>query len=185
MTRLREDTGWTMTGGVPTCGNAWAWERCSETNCRAVRIFVPRWKMRSIEESPGTDSDRIRSSHGIPLSRSCSSGTVISCSTSAAESPSASAWISTCGGANSGSTSTDAFRICVMPSPNTSTAAPTTNTRNFMLRRTSPRITATPRSGESRLATPSPGVRRAIPKLSGNPAAVFPLRYEHYLIPAA
>ena len=38
MTRLSEDTGWTMTGGVPTWGSAWAWERCSETNCRAVRM---------------------------------------------------------------------------------------------------------------------------------------------------
>jgi hypothetical protein len=66
-----------------------------------------------------------------------------------------------------------------------STAAPTTNTRNFMLRRTSPRITATPRSGESRLATPVREFRRAIPKLSGNPAPVFPLRYQRYLIPEA
>ncbi len=42
------------------------------------------------------------SSHGTPLSRSCSSGTVISCSVSAADRPRASVWISTEGGVNSG-----------------------------------------------------------------------------------
>jgi len=55
-----------------------------------------------IEDNPRTDSERMSSTHATPLSRSASSGTVTSCSTSAADSPNASVWISTMGGENSG-----------------------------------------------------------------------------------
>jgi hypothetical protein len=54
------------------------------------------------------------SSPSTPAS-ACSSGTVTSDSTSAAESPSVIVWTSTFGGANSGNTSTGMLRIC--PSP--------------------------------------------------------------------
>ena len=45
------------------------------------------------------------STPSTPFNRSASSGTVMSCSTSSADRPSASVWISAYGGVNSGSTS--------------------------------------------------------------------------------
>ena len=50
--------------------------------------------------------DRISSTHGVPLSMSASRGVVIIASTSSADSPSASVWISTYGRENSGKAST-------------------------------------------------------------------------------
>ena len=66
---------------------------------------MPGWKTITIEETPGSDSDRIMSTPSTPLSRSSSRGTVISCSTSSAERPSASVWTSAYGGLNSGNAS--------------------------------------------------------------------------------
>jgi hypothetical protein len=57
----------------------------------------PGSKTSSIEDNPGIEEDVIVSSHGTPARRSCSSGTVISCSTSGADRPSASVWMSTVG----------------------------------------------------------------------------------------
>ena len=63
---------------------------------------MPSSKVRSMAERPGIDWDSIVSSHGMPLSRSCSSGVVMSCSTSSADRPSASVCTWTAGGSNSG-----------------------------------------------------------------------------------
>jgi hypothetical protein len=63
---------------------------------------VPSSNVRSIAERPGMDREEMVSSHGMPLSRSCSSGVVMSSSTSSAERPSASVCIWTAGGSNSG-----------------------------------------------------------------------------------
>jgi len=101
-TRLTDDCGWIITGGVPTPGRAWAWVIRSCTTCRAWYRSVPSSKTSSMEDSPGIDFEVIRSTQGTPLSRSCSRGTVISCSTSTADSPRASAWTSTRGWRNSG-----------------------------------------------------------------------------------
>ena len=63
-------------------------------------------------------------------------GTVISSSTSLDELPSAIVWISTCGGANSGKTSTLVLGICAKPRVMTPTAAKTTSHLNRRLLRT-------------------------------------------------
>ena len=63
---------------------------------------MPSSNVRSIADRPGIDCDSIVSSHGMPLSRSCSSGVVMSSSTSSADSPRASVCTWTAGGSNSG-----------------------------------------------------------------------------------
>ncbi len=109
MTRLVEEVGWSITGGLETCGMPTAaWVIRSATSWRARWRLVPGSKTRSIEDSPGIDSEWIVFSQATPLSRSCSIGTVIICSTSLADRPSASVWMRTCGGENSGRTSTGA-----------------------------------------------------------------------------
>ena len=80
------------------------------------------------------------SSQGTPLSRSCSRPVVTNCSTSAAESPWASAWTVTIVGENSGRAATLASRSWNAPKPITTTATPTTRTRNLRLSATSSRI---------------------------------------------
>ena len=125
-TRLVDDSGWSICGGLDTWGSACAWIRRSCTTWRARSGSVPGSKSSSIRDSPGIDSERIVSSQATPLSRSCSSGTVISCSTSAADNPRASVWTSTVGGENSGSMSTGRSRSRVAPT--TSNAAATTST---------------------------------------------------------
>src|SRR5437867_3014124 len=65
MTRLVADRGCRMTGGCATFGSAYARPRRSLTNCRARIISVPGWKKRVIDESPGTDVERIDCSHGV------------------------------------------------------------------------------------------------------------------------
>ena len=87
---------------------------------------MPRSKRSTIDESCGTDLERIVSSCGRPWS-DCSSGTVTSSSTSWAESPRLGVWISTFGCANSGKTSTGVSRS--VPTPKTSIAAPAATTR--------------------------------------------------------
>jgi hypothetical protein len=126
MTRLVDDSGWSIWGGLDTRGRACAWVRRSCTTCRARSRSVPGSKISSTRDSPGRDSDRVVSSQATPLSRSCSRGTVMSCSTSAADSPSASVWISTVGGENSGSTSTGRSRSCVAPRTSRATASTST-----------------------------------------------------------
>jgi hypothetical protein len=115
ITRLVDDSGCIIAGGLATCGRPADCVRRSVTTCRARSRSVPGSKMSSTLDSPGIDSERIVSSHATPLSRSCSSGTVISSSTSAADRPRASVWTSTVGGANSGRTSTGVLRSCVTP----------------------------------------------------------------------
>ena len=95
MTRFSDDSGWSIVEGFETFGSANAWVSRSATIWRARRMSVPGSKVMTIDERPGIDSERISSSHATPLRRSASSGTVMSCSTSSAESPSASVWTST------------------------------------------------------------------------------------------
>ncbi len=134
MTRPVDDSGCSMLGALDTFGMPpGAWTRRSCTSCRAFSTSVPGWKISSIRDSPGSDWERIWSRNATPLSRSCSSGTVTSCSTSSAESPSASVWMSTSGGLNSGRTSTGALRSWVMPSSISPAATGTTRSRNLRL----------------------------------------------------
>ena len=72
----------------------------------------------------------------MPFSRSCSIGTVISCSTSAEDNPRASVCTSTVTGAYSGSTSTGIERSSETPTTSVSAASATTSNRNFMLHAT-------------------------------------------------
>jgi hypothetical protein len=95
MARLDEETGSSITGGFDTLGSACDWVIFSATSWRARYRSVPGSKIITIDESPGIESERISSRNATPLSRSASCGTVISCSTSAADRPSASVWIST------------------------------------------------------------------------------------------
>jgi hypothetical protein len=88
--RLVDDTGWSICGGFDTFGRACACARRSWTACRARKRLVPGSKISVIDDSPGTDSERMSFTHATPLRRSASRGTVIICSTSLAESPSAS-----------------------------------------------------------------------------------------------
>ncbi len=100
--RLVDDTGASITGGLETLGMAAGWLSRSWVIWRAFSRLVPRWNCSVIDDRPGIDSERILSSQATPLRRSASSGTVMSCSTSAAERPSASVWMSMIGGVNSG-----------------------------------------------------------------------------------
>ncbi len=93
-TRLEEDSGCSSVGGFDTRGSACAWARRSCTSWRARYTSVPGSKTRTIEDRPVRDSERMTSTPWTPLSRSASSGTVMRFSTSVAESPSASVWIS-------------------------------------------------------------------------------------------
>ena len=90
MTRPVDDRGWSMVGGFDTCGSANAWVRRSGTICRARTRSVPGSKIMRIDDRPGADLEWMVLSHATPLSKSCSIGKVISCSTSSAERPRAS-----------------------------------------------------------------------------------------------
>ncbi len=57
-------------------------------------MSVPGSKTIVIDDRLGTDSERMTSTPWTPLSRSASRGTVMSCSTSWADRPSASVWTS-------------------------------------------------------------------------------------------
>src|SRR5215217_2457812 len=96
-------------------------------------MSVPGLNTITISESPETDSERITSTPSMPFSKSASSGTVIICSTSLAESPNASVWTSTYGGVNSGRTSTGALRSCTIPTAITPTAMAMSNIQNRRL----------------------------------------------------
>src|SRR5262249_40795246 len=140
ITRLVAESGCIMTGGFDTCGIATACVMRSETICRARIKSVPGSKNSTTDDSPGTDSERMVFSHGKPTSKSCSIGVVINCSTSSADNPSDSVWISTYGCENSGNTSTGMCRNWVMPNTMISAAITTTRTRSCMLVPTIQRI---------------------------------------------
>ncbi len=129
MMRLVADSGGMIHGGLAQVGRVGA--TCatrSVISCRALSSSVPRLKMSRIDESCETDFDLSSSRPSTPWS--CSSiGTVISSSTSVDELPSAMVWISTCGGANSGKTSTFALGICVTPNTIIAVAAKRTSHR--------------------------------------------------------
>ena len=111
MQRLAEETGLIMTGGFDTCGSM---NTCVMRSCatwRARMTSVPFSKTSTIDERPGIDTERISSTQGVPLSMSASMGVVIMASTSWAERPRASVWISTYGRENSGNTSTGVSRV--------------------------------------------------------------------------
>src|SRR5918992_1264106 len=140
MTRAVEDSGGIMKGGLAQVGRVGAAAvRRSCTNCRDSYRSTSLLKMSWICERSATDLERISSSPGIPFSWS-SSGTVISSSTCSEELPIAMVWISTCGGANSGKTSTSALRVSPMPKTISATAAKITSHRNRKLDPTIQRI---------------------------------------------
>src|ERR1044071_7918779 len=106
MTRLVDDSGWIMTGGPAQFGHcADVAAIRSATHCRAWRRSAPGLKISSIDDSCGTDFDRMTSRPGTPLSAS-SSGTVTSDSTSEGDRPCDGVCTSTFGGANSGKAAT-------------------------------------------------------------------------------
>jgi len=88
--------------------------------------------MSCTDDMPVTDCERIALSHGTPASSS-SVFSVTRLSTSEAESPSASVWISADGGENSGKTSTGMSRSRMMPNTISAAAMPTTRNRNCKL----------------------------------------------------
>ena len=111
MTRLVVDSGWSITGGAAHVGSSGvATAMRSFTSWRAWNRSALRWNWSSIELSWLTDFERMMSRPGVPSS-DCSSGTVTRLSTSVGLRPSATVWISTRGGANSGNTSTCALWI--------------------------------------------------------------------------
>ena len=135
-TRLVDESGCRICGGFETFGSACACVMRSATTCRAVKRSVPGSKMRKIRDMPGTDWERMSLRKAMPLSRSCSIGTVISCSTSADDNPSASVCTSTVTGAYSGRTSTGIERSSETPTISVSAPRATTSSRNFMLQAT-------------------------------------------------
>src|SRR5918997_6490553 len=140
MTRAVDENGGIRKGGLAQVGNRGdANARRSCTNCRDSYRSVSLLKMSWICERSATDLERISSSPGIPFSSS-SRGTVISSSTCSEELPIAIVWISTCGGANSGKTSTSALRVSPMPKTISAAAAKITSHRNRKLDPTIQRI---------------------------------------------
>ena len=108
-TMLAAEVSGTMVGERTPCGICAAIAtRRSPTICRACRMSVPSRKIAVTTESPWIDSDRIDSRLPAPLT-AASIGPVTSASTSSGESPGASVWMTTWGGANSGKTSRLAF----------------------------------------------------------------------------
>jgi hypothetical protein len=97
-------------------------------------------KKSTMEERPGIDSERISSTQDTPFSMSASSGTVIMASTSSAERPSASVWISTYGRENSGTASRGRLRSSERAKNATMPAPARTRSRRRMLQPTSQRI---------------------------------------------
>src|SRR5919198_42841 len=108
--RLVEESGGKIIGTVATSGKLGrASAICSLTTCRAAQMSVPGLNHRTTDDNPSTVLERKTESPGTPLSV-CSSGMVISSSTSTVDIPGDSVWISTFGGANSGKTSTGILR---------------------------------------------------------------------------
>src|SRR6266850_735360 len=123
-----------MVGGLETFGSA---RVCVSRSCTIWRAFirsVPGAKIISIVESPAIDSDWMTCSHGTPLSRSASSGTVINDSTSALERPSDSVFTVSEGSANSGMTSSGLFLTSTAPRISRPEAATTIRVRKRTLK---------------------------------------------------
>ena len=139
MVRLVADTGFSITGRCDTFGNMYDRIRRSWTICRARSRLVPGSNTSWTEDIPGTDWERMVLTHGTPASNS-SVFKVTRLSTSAAESPRASVWISAVGGENSGKTSTGMSRSRMMPKTISAAATPTTRYRNCRLAPTIQRI---------------------------------------------
>ncbi len=157
MIRLVADAAGIIHGGlahVGMCGRTCATR--SWTSWRARVSSVPFSKMSRIEESCETDLERTSLRPGMPC-RTSSIGTVTSSSTSAEELPSAIVWISTCGGANSGKTSTFALGTSKAPKTMSAVATKITSQRNRRLRETIQRISR-PRTRARRRA---PAARRS------------------------
>ena len=145
ITRPAEESGCSIAGGFETFGRMCARVSRSCTSCRASSRSVSGSKMSKTDESPSTDSERIVWIPATPFSRSPSSGTVISSSTSAADRPSASVWMATYGGENSGRSSTGASRSCITPTTSVPMAASTTRSRNRKAQSIRPRTKDLPR----------------------------------------
>src|SRR5688572_33257097 len=99
--------------------------------------------MSRIDDSWATDFERISARPGRPLSAS-SMGTVTKDSTSAVELPRAMVWISTCGGANSGKTSTFDSGILARANAMNVAARKMTIQRKWRLRATIQRMSVGP-----------------------------------------
>ena len=159
MIRLVEESAGIMYGGLAHVGSvAVIWLTRSATSWRARSSSVPCSKTSRIEDSCATDLERIWDSPWMPLS-CCSSGTVISCSTSLEELPRAMVWISTLGGANSGKTSTFVLGMSASPSARMPAATKTTSQRKFRLCVTIRRI-GSPSLGRVRCCGPVSATRR-------------------------
>src|SRR6185295_16470043 len=130
-----------MTGGLETflVGKPLACVMRSWTNARARMMSVPGSKMSRMDDRPVTDCERMVLSHGTPCNSS-SMGTVTSDSTSAADRPSDSVWISTYGGANSGKASTGTSRSRTNPPHSSAAATMSTTNLSFKLDSTIQRI---------------------------------------------
>ncbi len=110
--RLVDESGCNICGGLATSGNPatpTAWVRRSFTTCRASSRSVPGSNVMITDDKPGSDTDSMSWRNATPFSRSCSSGTVMNCSTSSADKPRASVWTSTTVGLNSGNSARGAF----------------------------------------------------------------------------
>src|SRR5918998_1795654 len=144
MIRLVEDSAGIMNGGLAQVGRvAVIWASRSATSWRARSSSVPRPKISTMEDSWATDLDLMSSSPSIPFSW-FSIGTVINCSTSLEELPSAMVWISTRGGANSGNTSTSVSGIRTNPRAIMAAATNSTIQRKARLPATMRRISMHP-----------------------------------------
>jgi hypothetical protein len=75
ITRFADETA-SMTGDSDTFGSAAVWVSRSDTSWRVRYRSVPDSKIITIDERPGTESERISCRNATPLNRSCSSGTV-------------------------------------------------------------------------------------------------------------
>ncbi len=130
ITRLSDDSGDRMTGGRAAAGSVGATRaRRSCTSWRAGIRSVPVSKISTTDDSPSTDFDRSTVRPGTPF-MAASSGTLMSASTSELDSPGASVWISTSGGANSGKTSNGASLVLRTPTTSRITASATTGSRS-------------------------------------------------------
>ncbi len=131
--RLVAEAGASITGGAAQVGRFTLTAVIrSWTSWRASMRSTPRSKISSMLESIGDDFDRRMSRPSIPL-RPCSSGTVISSSTSGEDRPSAMVWTITRGGANSGKTSSREVGRTTTPTAINSAPSAATRCRNRRL----------------------------------------------------
>ncbi len=128
--RLVDDRGERITGGLATTGSRVA--SIASRSCTSWRARIrsaPSAKIITTDDRPSTDFDRKVFNPCVPFS-AFSSGTLMSASTSSVDSPGASVWISTRGGANSGNTSRGAFLAFSMPTTISTTDRASTSTRS-------------------------------------------------------